>query len=824
MSREELGPAPGASRPGALLSADGWVPFVASFLSRLYLGLVFSLALIALLPHLLGWHGTVVQSGSMEPHISAGDVVLAGTLDDGAPVPLGTVVEFTSPASAEPSGVEKTRLHRIVAGNPDGTFVTAGDANTDNDSTPLAREQITGQARLLIPMIGLPGLWLAHHDLPSLALWSVGTLLAIAISVFTTRTRTRDGKGTSTGGDDPGNDGHRPPVGASPRTGMRTGMRTGAALGIVAALIGLASVGPSAFSSAAFTASAANTSNTFAAAADWTPPTVTLANPGASVQAVVVLTADASDAQSGIRIVRIDYASAGTTAWTPICTATTPPYTCSWNTGGIPDGAYTLRAVATNGIDLTTTSSEVATRVANAFTVVLADPGEVQRGTVILATALSGSGTRNYSVRVEYSPAGADRWSALCTNLVAPYDCAWNTTGFANDYYDLRAVATSGNTTVHSETLSDILTDNSPPSVSVADPGTPLSGTRTLTATAVDAHSGIAQTQIQYARSGTTTWTTVCAVDTAPYSCRLDTTTLPYGTYGFRAIATDAAGNSTVSAVVPNRLVDNTIASVSVEDPGAYLTGTARLTASANSTAGISRVRIQTAPAGTATWTTRCTLVAAPYSCDWDTRSVVDGLYDLRAVLTDTAGRETISAVVAQRRVDNSPLRGTDIQTTSTANTPGTAGPGDSLVFTYSQPINPATVTPNWNGAALPVTVRLRDGSLVGLDSASDTVDVQRSGAAVNLGSVNLRQNYVRNRRTVTFNATMTATNVVTNGVPRTVVTVTLGTAATGAGNLRTTGTPAVMIWTPSTTVATPTGIRSSATPATESGAGDRDF
>ncbi|WP_104182270.1 Ig-like domain-containing protein [Arthrobacter sp. B0490] len=819
MGREELGPAPDASRPGALLSADGWVAFVVSFLSRLYLGLVFSLALIALLPNLLGWHGTVVQSGSMEPHISAGDVVLAGTPDDDAPVALGTVVEFTSPASAEPSGVEKTRLHRIVAGNPDGTFVTAGDANTDTDSTPLAREQITGQARLLIPMIGLPGLWLAHHDFPSLALWSVGTLLALAISVFTTRTRTRDGKGTSAGGNDPGNGGTPPPAGAS----RQAGMQAGAALGILAALIALASVPPGAFSSAAFTASAANTSNTFAAAADWTPPTVTLADPGAPVQAGVTLTADAADAQSGIRSVRIDYASAGTTAWTTICTATTPPYTCSWNTGGTPDGAYTLRAVATNGIDLVT-SSEVATRVANAFTVVLADPGEVQRGTVNLATALSGSGTRNYSVRVEYSPAGADRWSALCTNLVAPYDCAWTTTGFANDYYDLRAVATSGNTTVHSETLTDILTDNSPPSVTMTDPGTPLSGTRTLTATAVDAHSGIAQTQIQYARSGTATWTTVCAVDTAPYSCRLDTTTLPYGIYGFRAIATDIAGNSTTSAAVSNRLVDNTIASVSVEDPGAYLTGTARLNASANSTVGISRVRIQTAPSGTATWTTRCTLVATPYSCDWDTRSVVDGLYDLRAVLTDTAGRETISALVAQRRVDNSPLRGTDIQTTSTTTTPGTAGPGDSMVFTYSQPVNPATVTPTWNGAALPVTVRLRDGSLVGLDGSGDTIDVQRSGAAVNLGSVNLRQNYVRNRRTVTFNATMTATSVIINGGPRTVVTVTLGTAATGAGNLRTTGTPAAMIWTPSTTVATPTGIRSSNTPATESGAVDRDF
>ncbi|MDN4609638.1 Ig-like domain-containing protein [Arthrobacter burdickii] len=839
MSREEPGSDPGSSRLLPLFSAEGWAPFVASVLSRLYLGTVLNLALIAVLPALLGWHGTIVQSGSMEPHISAGDVVLAAPLAPAAPVPVGGVVEFSSPASAEPSGIEKTRLHRIVGDNADGTFVTAGDANADADSTPLTREQITGQARLLVPMAGLPGLWLGTGNLPALALWSVVTLFAVVMALFGGRpvggpekSERADGNALhedTTGPSATAAGAGMPEVTGSPEprpSGVRAlAVRASAAVGIMAALIALVLAGAAMFSSAAFTASTANAANTFSAAADWTPPSVTITNPGPSVQGGTTLTAEVVDEQSGIRSVSIEYLPAGSMTWTVACATVAAPYTCVWDTQSVPDGSYKLRAVGTNTIGLSGTSAEIDTRVMNAFGIALSDLGEIQRGTVnLVATITSGSASKGYAVRVEYSLAGTNRWSALCANLTAPYNCSWNTTGFANDYYDLRAVAVSGSTVTYSETMTDVLVDNLGPVVVMSDPGTPLSGTRTFTATATDAHSGVAQTQVQYSRSGTTTWTTLCTVDIAPFSCRFDTTALAYGSYNFRAVATDAAGISTTSAVVSNRMVDNTITSVSVEDPGAYLSGTARLTASANSTAGISRVRIQTAPAGTSTWTTRCTVTATPYSCDWDTRATTDGLYDLRAVLTESTGRETVSATITERRVDNSPLRGTDIQAANGPGTAGTLGTGDTLTLTYSQQINPTTVTAGWNGAALPVTVRLRDGNLLGLGNTGDTIDVQRNGSTVNLGSANLKQNYAKSRRTVTLNATMTATTTTSNGVPRTVVTVTLGTIASGAGSLRTTTTSAAMIWSPAAAVTSTAGLPSSTAPVTETGLLDRDF
>ncbi|MBD2761374.1 DUF3494 domain-containing protein [Kocuria sp. cx-116] len=152
---------------------------MAGIIAQVYLGLLLTLVAIAIVPAALGWHATVIQTGSMQPHIDPGEVVVSSALSDDAPVPVGGVVQYRSPATAEPDHVARLRMHRIVTANDDGTYVTAGDANAEVDSTPLTREQITGQARLLVPFIGLPSLWIGHGNFLSLALWVAGTLLAL---------------------------------------------------------------------------------------------------------------------------------------------------------------------------------------------------------------------------------------------------------------------------------------------------------------------------------------------------------------------------------------------------------------------------------------------------------------------------------------------------------------------------------------------------------------------------------------------------------------------------------------------------------------------
>jgi hypothetical protein len=90
-------------------------------------------------------------------------------------------------------------------------------------------------------------------------------------------------------------------------------------------------------------------------------------------------------------------------------------------------------------------------------------------------------------------------------------------------------------------------------------------------------------------------------------------------------------------------------------DPGANLRGTITLTANASDAdSGIQSVQFQGAAAGSGAWSNVGALeLTAPYQISLDTTTLADGLYDLRAVATDFAGNVTTSAVVANRRVDN---------------------------------------------------------------------------------------------------------------------------------------------------------------------------
>ncbi len=594
------------------------------------------------------------------------------------------------------------------------------------------------------------------------------------------------------------------------------------------AVTGVALLGMPSFSSASYVASSSNGTSTVAAADDWVPPTVSVRNPGSVLKDTVTVTADAADTRSGIAGVALQYLAPGAMSWTALCTATTSPYSCSWNTKAGADGSYSLRAIATDRAGYTTTSEVVTTTVANNLLVVVGSPGEIVRGTVPVTATLHNAGLVPYTVRIEYAVAGSGTWRTLCTALVAPFTCSWNTagTGFTQgESYDLRAVATNGLVSTTSAVVTDVMIDNVGPVVTMADPGTPLRGTATFAATATDADAGVAQVQLQYQRSGTTSWTTFCGPTTEPYSCRYDTTQLADGTYAFRAVATDAIGNATTSATVANRAIDNTVSAVAVEDPGAFLTGTVTVAATASSTAGVASVRIERAPAGTTSWTALCTDTTSPYSCAWDTTTVADGLYDLRAVMVDNQDRTTTSTTLAGRRVDNSPLRAYDVQTTNGGASAGRLDTGDTLRLTYTGQVNLGSITAGWNGGSTAAVLRLRDGVLVGSTGSNDTVDVLRTtnGAVVPLGTVNLKQNFIKNNKQVQFNATMVASTTTVNGQPATVVTVTLGSLASGTG-LRTSGATAAMAWTPSATVTDLNGRACSTAPATETGNLDKDF
>jgi signal peptidase I len=102
---------------------------------------------------LLGWDATVVTSGSMSPRIQTGDVVLVQP-DDGAGLQPGAVILYEDAAG------RGLITHRIIDVNDDGSYRTQGDANVAMDAAPVHPEQVVGTGRLLVPLVGLPSVWL----------------------------------------------------------------------------------------------------------------------------------------------------------------------------------------------------------------------------------------------------------------------------------------------------------------------------------------------------------------------------------------------------------------------------------------------------------------------------------------------------------------------------------------------------------------------------------------------------------------------------------------------------------------------------------------
>ncbi|MCA1684104.1 MAG: Ig-like domain-containing protein, partial [Actinobacteria bacterium] len=389
-------------------------------------------------------------------------------------------------------------------------------------------------------------------------------------------------------------------------------------------------------SPASITDAAGNTMSASLTGASYTldrsaPTGVTLTMPSGTLRGSVTLSATASDT-SAITVVRLQRSPAGAGTWTDACTDSSSPYACAFDTTVVADGSYDFRATATDAAQNTGTSTVAANRLIDNVgpTVALADPGADVRATIaLIATAGDGAGSGVASVRIERSPADVNTWSEVCTDTSSPYVCSLDTTTLANGGYDLRAVATDLSANVTTSTIQTIGVDNAPPTITLTDPGSPLSGTVILTSTPADVDSGIATVTIQRAASGASTWTDVCVIATAPWSCAFATTSVADGLYDLRAIAVDVAGNTRTSTIVSARRVDNTISSVSLDDPGSPLRATITLTANANSSGGVGSVLIQRSPAGAATWTDVCTDTTSPYSCSLNTAAGVtpDGSY-----------------------------------------------------------------------------------------------------------------------------------------------------------------------------------------------------
>ncbi|MBF0688269.1 MAG: signal peptidase I [Cellulomonas sp.] len=108
-------------------------------------------AVVTVVPRLIGAVPLTVLSGSMEPTISAGDLVVVRPTDP-ADLRIGDVVTV-QPESDDPTLV----THRVVGitRGADGLagFVTQGDANEHADA-PVVPEQVMGRVVYTVPLVG----------------------------------------------------------------------------------------------------------------------------------------------------------------------------------------------------------------------------------------------------------------------------------------------------------------------------------------------------------------------------------------------------------------------------------------------------------------------------------------------------------------------------------------------------------------------------------------------------------------------------------------------------------------------------------------------
>ena len=552
---------------------------------------------------------------------------------------------------------------------------------------------------------------------------------------------------------------------------------------------------------------------------DNTGPSTAMTDPGTPLTGSETLNAPSTDPGSGVASVLMEYRTSPSGAWTELCTVASAPSSCDWSTTGVADGLYDLRSTATDAAGNSTTSAVVSDRRVDntAPAVTVTDPGAAVRGTITLqSTTDDGTGTGVNQALYEYRATGSGgAWSPACSGLADPFSCSFNTTALTDGLYDLRATATDGAalSTISASVTSRRVDNTIPSAATMINPTPILSGNVALNGSGADAGSGIAALRFEVRVATTGTWATACTDSVAPFaSCTWASTSVADGAYDFRVVAVDAAGNERASAIRTNRNVDNNGPTTVLADPGSHLRQTKTLTATATDLSGVQSVAFQYAPAGSGTWTTICTDLTSAYSCAWNTTGVADGAYDLRALGTDTLGKQSASTVLAGRIVDNSSPAAVDVQ----VNRAGSADriDTDAVVFTYSQAMLPGSILAGWSGASTAISVRVID------NGATDTMDFYNAAGTARLNltasasGLQLNGNHVGAAGAV-FNA-----NMVRAGAA---VTVTLTGVRSGA-SLGGDKPEVALGWTPSTAATNAGGVACLPIAVSESGAADEDF
>ncbi|PZE34490.1 signal peptidase I [Curtobacterium sp. MCPF17_031] len=230
------------------MRSSSWLRFTVVLAARGVIAALVGVVFWGIAPLALGWHTTTVMTGSMQPTLLPGDVVVS------KPVPAhdvraGQVLLFPDP---DHTGV--LRLHRLQDVDAHGDLVTKGDANPEPDSTAVARSSVVGVGYLRVPLVGLPVVWAAEHRTVPLVALAAGIVVLAGFAVVpAVRTRTDSPTDRL-----PRHGRHRAArprrARTRPRARARARARTVVVAATVCAVVGVALPAPAAAAAAAFAA------------------------------------------------------------------------------------------------------------------------------------------------------------------------------------------------------------------------------------------------------------------------------------------------------------------------------------------------------------------------------------------------------------------------------------------------------------------------------------------------------------------------------------------------------------------------------------------
>ncbi|MBN1793057.1 DUF2341 domain-containing protein [Candidatus Woesearchaeota archaeon] len=264
--------------------------------------------------------------------------------------------------------------------------------------------------------------------------------------------------------------------------------------------------------------------------------------------------ATATDNQTTVNTVILEFRYNSTEAWTTICNDTTQPYSCTWNLSLLPDGAYyEVRAFAND--------STGNTGPADTHTNITIDRNGPE---IRLMRPQNNNYTSNYTVVLEYNASDLMSEVANCSLLLqgivndtdtrVPEDTpqsfttTFQTEGIYN--WSIRCYDVNGNLNV-SETR-NVTIDKTGPVTMIDEPDSWENITGGVTSFKANATTydlgigGIESVSFEYRENGGAGWTSLCTDTSGPeYNCTWDVSGLPDGPYyEVRAYANDTLGNN----------------------------------------------------------------------------------------------------------------------------------------------------------------------------------------------------------------------------------------------------------------------------------------